>query len=68
MIRTAGIPVVEAMELPQTSNEMAVGLDHQAAAYKVVTQILDSGKKQIAYFGARLDTALNSECKVTPKP
>ncbi|AQS35701.1 transcriptional regulator, LacI family [Shewanella psychrophila] len=56
MIRTAGIPVVEAMELPQTPIDMAVGLDHQAAAYKVVTQMLNSGKKQIAYFGARLDS------------
>ncbi|MPY26541.1 substrate-binding domain-containing protein [Shewanella sp. YLB-07] len=56
MIRTASIPVVEAMELPQNPIDMAVGLDHQGAAYKVVTQMLNSGKKQIAYFGARLDS------------
>ncbi|QFU23183.1 LacI family DNA-binding transcriptional regulator [Shewanella eurypsychrophilus] len=56
MIRTAGIPVVEAMELPQTPIDMAVGLDHHEAAYKIVTQMLKSGKKQIAYFGARLDS------------
>lgn len=56
MIATAAIPVVEAMELPETPIDMAVGLDHQAAAYQVVAQMLNSGKKRIAYFGARLDT------------
>ncbi|WP_076415355.1 LacI family DNA-binding transcriptional regulator [Shewanella sp. UCD-KL12] len=56
MIGTANIPVVEAMELPHTPIDMAVGLNHQAAAYDVVTQMLNSGKKQIAYFGARLDS------------
>ena len=56
MIRTAGIPVVEAMELPVAPIDMAVGLDHQTAAYEVVTQMLNSGKQQIAYFGARLDS------------
>ena len=48
--------MVEAMELPLAPIDMAVGLDHLGAAYKVVTQMLNSGKKQIAYFGARLDS------------
>jgi LacI family gluconate utilization system Gnt-I transcriptional repressor len=56
MINTAGIPVVEAMELPIKPIDMAVGLDHRAASYQVVTQMLNSGKRRIAYFGARLDT------------
>lgn len=55
MIKTAGIPVVEAMELPQTPIDMAVGLDHKEAAYSAVQTMIDKGLKQIAYFGARLD-------------
>lgn len=56
MIKTAGIPVVEAMDLPVNPIDMAVGLDHMQAAYEVVTQMIAKGKRNIAYFGARLDT------------
>ncbi|KII78656.1 LacI family DNA-binding transcriptional regulator [Vibrio renipiscarius] len=56
MIKNAGIPVVETMELPENPIDMAVGLDHEDASYHVVKQMLDSGKTTIAYFGARLDT------------
>ena len=56
MIKTAGVPVVEAMELPNNPIDMAVGLDHEAAAYFAVNAILDSGKSNIVYFGARLDS------------
>lgn len=56
MIKTAGLPVVETMEIPAQPIDMAVGLDHVAASYEVVKRMLDSGKRRIAYFGARLDT------------
>ncbi|PMH44465.1 transcriptional regulator [Vibrio sp. 10N.286.49.B3] len=56
MIKTAGIPVVETMEMPLKPIDMVVGLDHELASYTVVKQIIASGKKNIAYFGARLDT------------
>ncbi len=56
MIKTAGIPVIEAMELPQKPIDMAVGLDHKEAAYQAVKQMIAKGKKKISYFGARLDT------------
>jgi LacI family gluconate utilization system Gnt-I transcriptional repressor len=56
MIKTAGVPVVEAMELPANPIDMAVGLDHEAAAYFAVNSILDSGKFNVVYFGARLDS------------
>ena len=56
MIKNAGIPVVETMELPANPIDMAVGLDHEDASYHVVKRMLDSGKKTIVYFGARLDT------------
>ncbi|STO55864.1 LacI family DNA-binding transcriptional regulator [Grimontia hollisae] len=56
MIQTAGLPVVETMEIPAQPIDMAVGLDHVAASYEVVKRMLGSGKRNIAYFGARLDT------------
>ncbi|EOU2463380.1 substrate-binding domain-containing protein [Vibrio navarrensis] len=56
MIKNAGIPVVETMELPSQPIDMAVGLDHIEASYQVVKRMIASGKRHIAYFGARLDT------------
>jgi len=55
MIKTAGIPVVEAMELPESPIDIAVGLDHTKAAYTAVKAMIDKGLKNISYFGARLD-------------
>ncbi|MGF1680258.1 substrate-binding domain-containing protein [Photobacterium minamisatsumaniensis] len=56
MIKTAGIPVVEAMELPKKPIDMVVGLDHVNAAYSAVKAMINKGRKHISYFGARLDT------------
>lgn len=56
MIKTADIPVVEAMELPDNPINMAVGLDHKHAAYTVVKEMIKAGKRNTVYFGARLDT------------
>ncbi|PMN95099.1 substrate-binding domain-containing protein [Enterovibrio norvegicus] len=56
MIENAGVAVVETMELPTNPIDMAVGMDHIAASYDVVNRMLASGKRSIAYFGARLDT------------
>lgn len=56
MIKTAGIPVVEAMELPKNPIDMAVGLNHEHAAYTVVKEMIKTGKRNTVYFGARLDT------------
>ncbi len=56
MIQNAGIPVVETMELPAQPIDMAVGLDHEDASYSAVKRMLDTGKRTIVYFGARLDT------------
>ncbi|MGL6316812.1 substrate-binding domain-containing protein [Vibrio sp. WXL103] len=56
MIKSAGVPVVETMELPEQPIDMAVGLDHIAASYDVTKQMIAAGKRSIAYFGARLDT------------
>ncbi|MBD1565602.1 substrate-binding domain-containing protein [Vibrio sp. S12_S33] len=56
MLKAAGVPVVETMELPTEPIDMAVGLDHEQAAFHVVSNMVQSGKRNIAYFGARLDT------------
>lgn len=56
MLKSAGVPVVETMELPENPIDMAVGLDHLEAAYHVVKKMIESGKRHIMYFGARLDT------------
>ncbi|MDR9827744.1 substrate-binding domain-containing protein [Vibrio sp. FNV 38] len=56
MIKAAGVPVVETMELPEQPIDMAVGLDHIKASYQVTKQMLAAGNRSIAYFGARLDT------------
>ncbi|MGF1718529.1 LacI family DNA-binding transcriptional regulator [Vibrio kyushuensis] len=56
MIKTAGVPVVETMELPENPVDMVVGLDHKQASYTVVKQMIEAGKRSVAYFGARLDS------------
>jgi LacI family gluconate utilization system Gnt-I transcriptional repressor len=55
MLNTVGIPVVEAMELCDEPIDMNVGLDHELASYTAVKDMISSGKRNIAYFGARLD-------------
>jgi len=55
MIKTAGVPVVEAMEISDNPIDMAVGLDHVEASYSAVKAMIDKGLKHIYYFGARLD-------------
>lgn len=55
MIKAAGIPVVETMDIPQEPIDMVVGLDHRAAANAMVEAMLVRGKSRILYVGARLD-------------
>lgn len=55
MIQTAGIPVVETMDLPQHPIDMAVGLDHRAAACAMVETMIARGRREILYLGARMD-------------
>ncbi|WP_456296430.1 LacI family DNA-binding transcriptional regulator [Vibrio sp. AK197] len=56
MLKQAGIPVVETMELPSEPIDMAVGLDHEQTAFEVVSKMIAAGKTNVAYLGARLDT------------
>ncbi|WP_273430833.1 substrate-binding domain-containing protein [Chitinibacter tainanensis] len=56
MLAVAGIPVVEMMDLPPDPIDQAVGLDHRAAAEAMVQAMLATGKRQICYLAARLDS------------
>lgn len=56
MLRQAGIPVVEAMELPAFPLDMAVGLDHQQAARQATRRLLEQGCRAPVYLAARMDT------------
>ena len=55
MLKHAGLPVVECMELPESPIDMAVGLDHKAAAFAAVNNMISRGKRSIVYLAARLD-------------
>lgn len=55
MIATAGIPVVEMMDVTSPAIEQAVGVDNFDASYCMVSAMIDRGYKQIVYLGARLD-------------
>ncbi|MCS3457128.1 DNA-binding LacI/PurR family transcriptional regulator [Aeromonas sp. BIGb0405] len=55
MIATAGIPVVETMDLPEQPIDLVVGMDHRAAARAMVTEMLSRGRRRPIYLGARLD-------------
>ncbi len=56
MLKKAAIPVVETMEVPGEPLDMAVGMNHEQAAYEVVKRMLDSGKQNTVYLAARLDS------------
>lgn len=55
MIKQSGIPVVEAMELPESPLDMAVGMDHQRASYDTVSEMVRRGCRHVIYLAARLD-------------
>ncbi|NAW69782.1 substrate-binding domain-containing protein [Vibrio sp. V27_P1S3P104] len=56
MLKSAGIPVVETMEIPTQPIDMAVGLNHEQISYEVIQQLIARGRKKIIYLAARLDT------------
>lgn len=56
MLATAAIPVVEIMDLPAQPIDLAVGLDHHAAAMAMVNAMLDQGCQHMVYLAARMDT------------
>ncbi|QZA80921.1 substrate-binding domain-containing protein [Deefgea piscis] len=56
MLEVAAIPVVEIMDLPAQPIDLAVGLDHVAAAKAMIEAMLAHGYRRIVYLAARMDT------------
>lgn len=55
MIETAGIPVVEMMDVASPAIQQSVGVDNLDASYQMVSAMIARGYKNIVYLGARLD-------------
>jgi len=55
MIQTAGIPVIEMMDVVTPAIEQSVGMDNFEASYQMVSKMINKGYKNIVYLGARLD-------------
>ncbi|WP_420830938.1 gluconate operon transcriptional repressor GntR [Psychromonas antarctica] len=55
MIETAGIPVIEMMDVTSAAIQQAVGFDNIAASYCMVSQMIQRGYQHIVYLGARMD-------------
>ncbi|WP_414828862.1 substrate-binding domain-containing protein [Alteromonas sp. H39] len=56
MLLAVGLPVAETMELPDEPIDIAVGLDHVAAATAATRRMIEAGRRAIVYLAARLDT------------
>ena len=55
MVRQAATPVVEAMAIPQSPIDMAVGMDHKQAAYDITLALIKKGRTHVTYLAARMD-------------
>lgn len=55
MIKLANIPVVEIMDSVSPCIDMAVGYDNFSDSKNMINRMIAKGKKNIIYFGARLD-------------
>ncbi|MCR5535807.1 MAG: substrate-binding domain-containing protein [Succinivibrio sp.] len=51
----AGIPIAEIMSLPKVPLGIACGIEHQQVATETTLALIESGRRHIAYFGARMD-------------
>lgn len=63
MLKLADIPVVEIMDSISPCIDMAVGIDNFSAAKNMINRMLDRGKKNIIYFGARSDERSVIRCQ-----
>lgn len=55
MIKMAGIPVVEIMDINHPPIQYLIGFDNIKAAFDMTNALIDKGYKNIVYLGARLD-------------
>lgn len=55
MLRNAGVPVVQTMDVTDTPIDLNIGLDHAAAGAAAVRYLYDLGHRRIAHLTARAD-------------
>lgn len=55
MLQISNIPIVEIMDSVSPCIDMAVGFDNFSAAKNMINLMINKGKKNIVYFGARSD-------------
>lgn len=56
MLRAAGCPVVQIMDLPPDPVDMAVGLSHAEAAAAGAQHLVECGYRRIGFLAAQMDT------------
>ena len=54
MLRSAGIPIVEIMDIDGEPIDSAVGISHRRAGREMATEIVASGYKRIAFLGTKM--------------
>ena len=54
-LRASGIPVAELMDLSENPMDIQVGFDNEKAAFEMTQAFIESGKRNIAYFGSMDD-------------
>ncbi|MEB2847853.1 substrate-binding domain-containing protein [Rhizobiales bacterium RZME27] len=60
MLKSAGIPVIQVMDLDGTPIDFNVGLSHGDAGRDMAVALLAAGRKKIAYVGSALDKDLRA--------
>lgn len=55
LLETAGCPIVQIMELGPDPVDMMIGFSHFDAGHTVTRHMLDTGYRQVAFVGARMD-------------
>ena len=55
MIKMAGIPVIEIMDINHPPIQYSIGFDNIKAAFDMTNALINKGYKNIVYLGARLD-------------
>lgn len=55
MLKNAGIPIVQTMDVTETPIDLNIGLDHGAAGYAAVRYLHEQGHRKIAHLTARGD-------------
>lgn len=56
LLRRTGVPVIEVWELGQDPIDILIGFSHQGVGAEMVRHLHDTGRRRLAFLGARMDT------------